>query len=119
MGGDFASNPLDRNLGFYDFGRCTTAPGDANHAFEKTHNLWDQELSECDENSNNDSSKPDDSTAQENETTTDKRRKPAQITKELKTLQSEPQKTPTPMEPFNDMSTKRERRKSRTMRKTH
>jgi hypothetical protein len=67
---ELATHPLDRNLGFYDFGRCTTAPGDANYAFEKTHDLWNEELSESDEKSDDDSSESDDNTAQETKTTT-------------------------------------------------
>jgi hypothetical protein len=39
MGGELVSNPLERNLGFYDFGRHTTAPGDADYAFEKMNDL--------------------------------------------------------------------------------
>jgi hypothetical protein len=33
MGGDLASNPLESNLGFYDFRRHTTAPGNTAHTF--------------------------------------------------------------------------------------
>jgi hypothetical protein len=38
------SNPLERNLGFYDFRKCTTAPGDATFAFEKIADLWQEKL---------------------------------------------------------------------------
>ena len=44
MDGALVSNPLERNLGFYDFGKYTTAPGDANFAFEKIADLWQEEI---------------------------------------------------------------------------
>ena len=44
MEGALVSNPLERNLGFYDFGKYTTAPGDANFAFEKIADLWQEEI---------------------------------------------------------------------------
>ena len=44
MEGALVSNPLERNLGFYDFGKYTTAPGDANFAFEKIADLWNEEI---------------------------------------------------------------------------
>ena len=52
MGGDMVSNPLERNLGFYDFGRYTTAPGDADYAFEKLNDLWDEEIQSDGESEN-------------------------------------------------------------------
>ncbi len=56
MGGELVSNPLERNLGFYDFGRYTTAPGDADYAFEKMNDLWDEEIEgdDSDDESNSD-----------------------------------------------------------------
>ncbi len=44
MEGDLVSNPLERNLGFYDFGKYTTAPADADFAFEKIGDLWNEEI---------------------------------------------------------------------------
>jgi hypothetical protein len=44
MEGDLVSNPLERNLGFYDFGNYTTAPGDAEFAFEKIGDIWNEEI---------------------------------------------------------------------------
>jgi hypothetical protein len=44
MEGALVSNPLERNLGFYDFGRYTKAPGDADFAFEKVNDLWNEEI---------------------------------------------------------------------------
>jgi hypothetical protein len=44
MEGDLVSNLLKSNLGFYDFGKYTTAPGDAEYSFEKINELWDEEL---------------------------------------------------------------------------
>ena len=42
--GALISNPLERNLGSYDFGKYTTAPGDANFALEKIADLWNEEI---------------------------------------------------------------------------
>jgi hypothetical protein len=44
MGGELVSNPLERSLGFCDFGRYTKAADDAGFAFEKMNDLWDEEL---------------------------------------------------------------------------
>ena len=44
MEGELVSNPLERNLRFYDFGKYTTGPGDANFAFEKIADLWQEEI---------------------------------------------------------------------------
>jgi hypothetical protein len=44
MEGDLVSNPLEKNLGFYDFGKYTAAAGDADFAFEKINELWDEEI---------------------------------------------------------------------------
>jgi hypothetical protein len=96
MGGDFGSNPLDRNLGFYNFGRYTTAPGDANYAFEKTHDLWNEDLSDSDEQSDNDSSASDDNTAQENKTTTGETKENSTDRKRKKRKQNDTQDTLTP-----------------------
>jgi hypothetical protein len=43
MEGALVSNPLERNLGFYDFRSCTKAPGYADFAFEKINELWNEE----------------------------------------------------------------------------
>ena len=43
VGGDLVSNPMERKLGFYDFGRYTKAPDDAYYAFEKLNESWDEE----------------------------------------------------------------------------
>jgi hypothetical protein len=44
MEGELASNPLERNLGFYNFGKHTMAPGDASFAFNKIGDLWNKEI---------------------------------------------------------------------------
>ena len=44
MEGALVSNLLERILGFYDFGRYTKAPRDANFAFEKIADLWQEEI---------------------------------------------------------------------------
>jgi hypothetical protein len=44
MEGDLVSNPLEQNLGFFEFGKYTTAPGDADYAFEKINDLWNEEI---------------------------------------------------------------------------
>jgi hypothetical protein len=44
MEGALVSNPSERNLRFYDFGKHATAPGDANFAFEKIADLWQEEI---------------------------------------------------------------------------
>ena len=44
MEGALVSNLLERILGFYDFGRYTKAPRDANFAFEKIADLWHEEI---------------------------------------------------------------------------
>ena len=73
MGGDFVSNPLERNLGFYDFGRYTKAPDDADYAFEKLNDLWNEEIpnDDSDEESSDESEAEPDNTneATENEDT--------------------------------------------------
>ena len=68
MGGDFVSNPLERNLGFYDFRRYTKAPDDADYAFEKLNDLWNEEIphDDSDEESSDESEAEPDNT---NETT--------------------------------------------------
>jgi hypothetical protein len=43
MEGERASNPLEQNLGFYDFGKQTAAPDNAEHAFIKINNMWNEE----------------------------------------------------------------------------
>jgi hypothetical protein len=44
MEGELVSDPLGRNLGFHNFGKHTTAPGDARFAFNKIGNLWSKEI---------------------------------------------------------------------------
>jgi hypothetical protein len=44
MEGELVSNPLERNLGFYDFGRYTKAADDTGFAFEKMNDIWNKEL---------------------------------------------------------------------------
>lgn len=43
MEGALVSNPLEINLGFYNFGSYTKAPGDPDFAFEKVNDLWNEE----------------------------------------------------------------------------
>jgi hypothetical protein len=45
MEGKLVSNPLERNLGFYDFGRYTAVKKQAEHAFEKINDPWNEEIS--------------------------------------------------------------------------
>jgi len=41
-------NPLEKNLGFFDFGRFTRANPDCDHAFEKIAALWNDEVENSD-----------------------------------------------------------------------
>jgi hypothetical protein len=43
MEGELVSNPLERNLGFCCFGKCTTAPNNAERAFIKINDTWNEE----------------------------------------------------------------------------
>jgi hypothetical protein len=73
MDGEYVSNPLERNLGFYDFGRYTTAPGDAGFAFEKLNDLWDEEIQgDSDENSNRSESDSESEDESETDSTNEK-----------------------------------------------
>ena len=46
-------NPLERNLGFYEFRKYTiTVPGDTNFTFEKIAGLWNEDIT-VDLNSDN------------------------------------------------------------------
>jgi hypothetical protein len=42
--GELVSNLLEKNLGFYNFGKHTKQPGDAGFAFEKIGDLWNEEI---------------------------------------------------------------------------
>jgi hypothetical protein len=44
MDGELVSNPFERNLGFYDFGRYTKVAEDADFAFEKLNDMWNEEI---------------------------------------------------------------------------
>jgi hypothetical protein len=44
MEGDLVSNPLEQNLGFFEFGKYATAPGDADYAFKKINDSWNEEI---------------------------------------------------------------------------
>jgi hypothetical protein len=44
MEGQLANNPLERNLGFFDFGKYTTAPDDAAFAFVKVNDMWNDPI---------------------------------------------------------------------------
>jgi hypothetical protein len=44
MEGDLVSNPLEQNLGFFEFGKHATAPDDADHTFEKINDSWNEEM---------------------------------------------------------------------------
>jgi hypothetical protein len=39
-----ANNPLERNLGFFDFGNYTTAADDDNFAFVKIEEMWNEPI---------------------------------------------------------------------------
>jgi hypothetical protein len=66
MEGDLVSNPLERNLGFYDFGKHTTAPGDANYALETIDDMWHEEI-QADLNSDDEAEVESDSELEEAE----------------------------------------------------
>jgi chemotaxis protein histidine kinase CheA len=44
MEGELANNPLEKNLGFFDFGKYTTAPQDAAFAFVKINDMWNEPI---------------------------------------------------------------------------
>jgi hypothetical protein len=44
MEGELANNPLEKNLGFFDFGKYTIAPEDAAFAFVKVSNMWNKPI---------------------------------------------------------------------------
>jgi hypothetical protein len=44
MEGQLAHNPLERNLGFFDFGKYTVAPDDEDFAFVKVNDMWDEPI---------------------------------------------------------------------------
>jgi hypothetical protein len=52
MEGELVSNPLERNLGFYNFAKHAMAPGDAGFTFDKIGDLWNEEI-QADLNSDN------------------------------------------------------------------
>jgi hypothetical protein len=44
MEGPLANNPLERNLGFFDFGKYTIAPDSEDFAFVKVNEMWDEPI---------------------------------------------------------------------------
>jgi hypothetical protein len=44
MEGELANNPLEKNLGLFDFGKYTTAPEDAAFAFVKINEMWNEPI---------------------------------------------------------------------------
>jgi hypothetical protein len=44
MDGELANNPLEKNLGFFDFGKYTLAPDDAAFAFVKVNEMWNEPI---------------------------------------------------------------------------
>jgi hypothetical protein len=44
MKGQLANNPLEKNLGFFDFGKYTLAPEDAAFAFVKINDMWNEPI---------------------------------------------------------------------------
>jgi hypothetical protein len=44
MEGQLAANPLEKNLGFFDFGKYTKAPDDADFAFVKINEMWNEPI---------------------------------------------------------------------------
>jgi hypothetical protein len=44
MDGELANNPLEKNLGFFDFGKYTLAPDDAAFAFIKINEMWNEPI---------------------------------------------------------------------------
>ena len=51
-------NPLEKNLGFFEFGKFARANPNSDHAFEKIVNLWQEELDNSDSESEDDSTSP-------------------------------------------------------------
>jgi hypothetical protein len=72
MDGELVSNPLEHNLGFYDFGRYTKAAEDADYAFVKLNNMWDEEIQaelNSDDEAENESTEASNSELEDNEKT--------------------------------------------------
>jgi hypothetical protein len=44
MKGQLANNPLEKNLGFFDFGKYTLAPNDTAFTFIKINNIWNNPI---------------------------------------------------------------------------
>jgi hypothetical protein len=44
LDGPLADNPLEKNLGFFDFGKYTLAPDDANFAYVKVNEMWNEPI---------------------------------------------------------------------------
>ena len=53
-------NPLEKNLGFFDFGRFTCANPDSDLAFKKIAALWNDEVENSDSSEEEDDNEEDD-----------------------------------------------------------
>jgi hypothetical protein len=73
MEGQLASNPLEKNLGFFDFGKYTKAPDDAEFAFVKINEMWNEPI-EAGINSEEDDDNTDSDTSGTSEDTTEEER---------------------------------------------
>jgi hypothetical protein len=94
-----ADNPLEKNLGFFDFGKYSLAPDDAKFAYVKINEMWNEPI-EAQMNSEEDSTDSERDDDRDNEQTT--------------TLNDTPETTtPTEQRPHKRRKTKRKENKRR------
>jgi hypothetical protein len=81
-------NPLEKNLGFFDFGKFTRANPESDHAFDKITALWNDEVDSSDDECNVDNTTPDNlepgnvgDKEEKEETKEDKEKRPETLTK--------------------------------------
>jgi hypothetical protein len=77
-------NPLQKNLGFFDFGKFTRANPESDHAFDKIAALWNDEVENSDSSDDDDTDKDD--------TTTDYR-EPEEVKEETNMEEESPKPT--------------------------
>jgi len=77
-------NPLEKNLGFFDFGKFTRANPESDHAFDKIAALWNDEVENSDSSDDDDTDKDD--------TTTDYR-EPEEVEEETNMEEESPKPT--------------------------
>jgi hypothetical protein len=73
MEGQLASNPLERNLGFFDFGKYIMAADNKDFAFVKVNEMWNEPIeAELDSENDDSDDKSDDDSTEEGQVPPDK-----------------------------------------------